>query len=256
MFIKKKNYILFILFILILIILYRNYNLNKKYIELFNIESNTYIFYHIYSSHKTYPIVNDQINKIIFSGLYNKVNKIYVFITGEDEHVEKIKNLIERSGKKFSVEDIGINDKTYERFTLLKIKKYINENDKFLYIHSKGVTNDNPNIVDWRNLMEYFLIYKYNDCIQMLEDYDTIGINYIDNLHYSGNFWWTKGSYFMKLPNEIGDDYTSPEDYICKSNPKIGILYSSGLQLKDEDGKIGYGHYKNEYPYSKYIDHQ
>ncbi len=247
------KFYIFITFILILFLFYTMYY-SKINIEKFEQKSNIYIFYHIYCNHKTYNIVNDQINKIIFSGLYDRVDKIYVFITGEEDHVDKIKNLIQNSGKKFSIEDIGINDKTYERFTLLKIKNYIKENDKFLYFHSKGVTNDNPNIIDWRNLMEYFLIHKYDLCIKELDKYDTVGINYIDKLHYSGNFWWTKGSYFMKLSDTIGDDYTAPEDYICTGNPKVGILYSSGLQLKDEDGKIGYGHYKHSYPYIKFID--
>jgi len=94
--------------------------------------------------------------------------------------------------------------------------------------------------------MEYFLIYKHNDCIELLNEYDTVGINYIDKLHYSGNFWWTKGSYFKKLPEQIEDYYTAPEDYICKANPKVKVLYSSGLE--------GMGHYDNEYPYIKYID--
>ncbi len=255
----KKNkfiyiYIIFILFI-ILYFIYLNIYTNNKF-ENFNNninnkKSNIYIFYHIYCNSNTYSIVNDQINKIIFSGLYKKIDKVYVFLTGEEYYINDIKKLVQKSGSKFIIADIGINDKSYERFTLLKIHNYINDNDKFLYIHSKGVSkNDNnnkkKNIEDWRNLMEYYLIHNYQECINLLEEYDTVGINYIKNLHYSGNFWWTKGSYYKKLPKTISNYYTAPEDYICKSKPNSKVLYSSGYE--------GFGHYKKPYPFSKYID--
>jgi len=38
--------------------------------------------------------------------------------------------------------------------------------------------------------------------------------------HYSGNFWWTTGAYFMKLPRAIGPRYTDPESYITSGDPK------------------------------------
>lgn len=150
----KKNkfiyiYIIFILFI-ILYFIYLNIYTNNKF-ENFNNninnkKSNIYIFYHIYCNSNTYSIVNDQINKIIFSGLYKKIDKVYVFLTGEEYYINDIKKLVQKSGSKFIIADIGINDKSYERFTLLKIHNYINDNDKFLYIHSKGVSkNDNNN---------------------------------------------------------------------------------------------------------------
>jgi hypothetical protein len=256
---NKRNFIYLLYIIIFLIILYYTYTYtykNKNIFENFNNtndikKSNTYIFYHIFCNSNTYTIVNDQINKIIFSGLYKKIDKIYVFLTGDKYYINDIEKLIKKSGKKFIIADIGINDKSYERFTLLKIKKYIDSNDKFLYMHSKGVSKDNnknkiENIQDWRNMMEYFLIHNFEECINLLDNYDVVGINYIKNLHFSGNFWWTKASYFKKLPNKIPNYYTAPEDYICKSNPKIKVLYSSGYG--------GFGHYKKSYPYSKYID--
>ena len=49
--------------------------------------ANTYIFYHIYCNQSTVNIVGDQATKIIFSGLYKDVNKIYCFLTGKKENI-------------------------------------------------------------------------------------------------------------------------------------------------------------------------
>ena len=102
-------------------------------------------------------------------------------------------------------------------------------------------------INDWRYYMEYFLICKYKICLKELEEYDTVGVNYLN--HYSGNFWWSKGEYFKTLQDFIEDYYTAPEDYIFKSTqrkPKVKCLYSSGME--------GFGHYYNGFPWAKFID--
>lgn len=235
--------------IIIILILFIIYNISEKFGEYFNNtpKSNTYIFYHVYCNQYTLEVVKDQINKIIFSGLYKACNNIYCFLTGDNTYINICNDYIKRCGKKFIIADIGVNDKTFERFTLLKIKKYINTYDKFLYIHSKGITKQNNQFVtDWRNVMEYFLIYNYKNCLKELNNYDTVGIDYIYNLHYSGNFWWTKGSYYLKLSDQIENYYTAPEDYICTKNPKYKNLYSTKLE--------GDRHYVKLYPINNYID--
>jgi len=237
------KYIIIIIVIIIIFIIFFNYSLNEKFNE---ITTNIYVFYHIYCNQFTLDVIKDQITKIIFSGLYNKCTKIYCFLTGNEKYITECSNYIKQCGSKFSIEDIGIDDKTYERFTLLKIKKYIKSNDKFLYLHSKGVTKQNNQYVtDWRNVMEYFLIFKHQECLKELDTHDTVGINYINN-HYSGNFWWSKGLYYMTLADNIPDYYVAPEMYICTGNPKAKNLFSTKLE--------GHGHYKNLYSMSNYID--
>ena len=233
-----------IMIIIVLFLLLFYFRFNEQFTETTN---NIYVFYHIYCNKYTLEVIKDQINKIVFSGLYDKCTKIYCFITGEEEYVNICHEYVKRCGKKFSVEAIDTNDKTYERFTLLKIKKYIKPNDKFLYLHSKGITKQNNQYVtDWRNVMEYFLIYKFNECLKELDNYDTVGINHIDPVHYSGNFWWTKGSYYMTLSDSIPDYYIAPENHICTKNPKARNLFSTKLE--------GMGHYTNLYPMINYID--
>ena len=110
-----------------------------------------YVFYHVYCNENTLVILRDQINKMIFSGLHNTVDRIYCFLTGKQPYIDDCKDHLAYHGNKFKVEAVGLDDTTYERFTLLKIRKYIKSGDKFMYIHTKGVTHPGLNqIYYWR----------------------------------------------------------------------------------------------------------
>lgn len=208
---------------------------------------NSYIFYHIYCNDHTLPIVKDQITKIVFSGLYSHVNSIYCFLSGNIENINIVQSYINNQGAKFIIVDVGENDTSYERFTLLKIKYFIKEDDIFLYFHTKGVTKPNSDAVyTWRNIMEYFLIGKYNECISKLHEYDTVGImwNNMPWPHFSGNFWWSTGKYFLSLPNYINPyEYLAPEAYIGTNAPSHFSFYQTSDNC-----------YETYIPFSKYID--
>lgn len=204
-----------------------------------------YVFYHIYCiDHISIDIVKDQIIKIIYSGLYDKVDAIYCYLTGKEEIIDFLHKYLSSVGKKIIIKIVS-NDTTYERLTLLEIRNIIKPQDKFLYIHSKGVTKGiNQNVWDWRNLMEYYLFRKYELCLEKLDEYDTVGINYTSSpWHYSGNFWWCKGSYYLTLPDTIGERYHDTEFYVCSKSHKAYSLYNTNLN-----------HYHVEYPFTKFID--
>lgn len=245
---RVVQFITIFIILSLLLLSYRQAQLTSCYEPAKISNGRIYVFFHIYANHNTLSIVKDQINKIIWSGLYNRCDAIYVFMTGSEEiYMKQCSDVIDNVGVKFKIVRKVLNDMSYERMTLLSIHDYILPEDKFLYIHSKGVTkSDNitmDNVEQWRYLMEYFLIYLHERCISLLDEYDTVGVNHI-GAHYSGNFWWTKGSYFMKLDNQyIADYYTAPEDYIMTKNPHFINLFSSGVD-----------HYHVHYPLSNYVD--
>jgi hypothetical protein len=215
---------------------------------------NTLVFYHIFCNEKTLPVVQDQVTKLIFSGLYENVTSINCFVVGEETFAQPILSFLSSSGSKFNICEISHDDKTYERFTLTKINKYIQPEDKFLYMHTKGVSKDDSyhnNVYDWRTFMEYNLFHKYQECIALLDVYDVVGVNFqqIPSNHFSGNFWWCRGSYYMKLhpaflyKNYWGSTYLAPEMYVCTANPNLKELTRS--TIKD--------HYKEPYSYGRYV---
>lgn len=201
--------------------------------------SNNVIFFHIFCGEHSEGVVLNKITKMIFSGLYENCRNIFCFLVGTDnDKIEHIKHIIENSGSKFIIAEIGLNDTSYERFTLLKIKNYIQPGDKLLYIHTKGITRFDThlyvNINDWVNLMDYYLIYNYSICLNVLETFETVGINYHPHVtsnspHFSGNYWWCTANYFLSLNDYISDDYYAPEFYLFSRRPRYLCLFYSNV---------------------------
>ncbi len=97
----------------------------------------------------------------------------------------------------------------------------------------------------WRNYMEFFLLKEYKVCIRLLEQYDTVGVNFRGD-HYSGNFWWARGDYYLTLPNHIEKDYFAPERFLLKDHndsSKVFSLWQSGID-----------HYRDAYQPRHFID--
>jgi hypothetical protein len=207
----------------------------------------TYIFYHIFCNQLTIFTLREQIAKIIYSGLYAKVTQIFCFVTGYPPFVDECLAFLKTVGNKFNIAKSCECDTTGERFTILEIKNFLQAEDKILYMHTKGITKpfEEP-IYYWRALIEYQLIMNHSKCLELLDSYDTIGVNYRlqPAPHYNGNYWWTTGAYFLKLPPTIGDDYIDPEIYIFSGNPRHYCIYDSEIS----------NHYKDPYPFNKYID--
>jgi hypothetical protein len=217
---------------------------------------NIYVFYHIYCNKNTEAVVKDQAFRMVFSGLYKRVTAIKCFLAGHQDVIVNVKKILNNIGKKFEIVKEGPNDKSYERFTLLEIPKYIKDGDKFLYCHSKGVseishfsgkTPEYENIFWWRTWMEYFLIGQFEKCLTELDNHDIVGVNYSTTPigpHFSGNFWWSTANYYNRLDKKIGPIYSEPERYIFSGNPRYkdidagrmpenGGLYSSPFYSKN-----------------------
>jgi hypothetical protein len=199
------------------------------------------VYYHIFAlnNDRFLNIIKEQIEYIINSPIYDKIDKVNICLTGNckdnfDKTIEYISTL-----DKFYFRKCQLGDTSYERFTLSALKEDImyDENsskNKYLYMHSKGVSTavkSHVKPVDyWRKCMMYFLLTKGDICLKKLDEYDTVGIfrhPTHHKPHYSGNFWWATGSYLRTLFSsfEIDEDYLGPEMYLFKSNPKSCDLH-------------------------------
>lgn len=213
------------------------------------------VFFHICCINNALTIVRDMVRSIHFSGLYDDAESIYCYIAGEEGIIRDMTSFLENSGQKFMVMKIAPYDSSYERLTLEDIHNHVTAEDKILYIHSKGVSKhsvDNiqqaENVSDWCYLMMYYLVRHYRICLEKLENYDTVGVNYNplpDKCHWSGNFWWVRGDYFLTLPIKIGPEYHAPElSFLFVNNPRFHEMHAS----------TGYNLYHQRYPPLKYVD--
>ncbi len=207
-------------------------------------KTNIQIFYHIFLENNWYQIFLDQLNKLIDSGLIkNSILNIGVVFGGSlnlDIEKKKLLNIINEF-KTINILYIEHTGPCGESTTLAKLKDFCDTTDEdvnIFYLHTKGVSQfDSPReipVKSWRNMMEYFLIEKWIDCVEKLnEGFDCCGINYQDhaawigNEHklikiFNGNFFWTKSSYVKKLNrNLLFEHRYSAENWISGSNPNV-----------------------------------
>jgi hypothetical protein len=219
------------------------------------------IFYHICTVGPWREIVLEQMGQIVDSGLYEAATKLDCYILGVE--VGACQELLQQYGEKVVIEKTNAVDKLDEYFCIEDIANHVDSATRILYLHSKGVTrfgsktyrlgereivveNLYSNVTDWRNLMEYVLIQHWQACVRELEQHDAVGINYVRWPsktwgHFSGNFWWCKGDYFLTLTERVW----SPEAHVGRNNPRVKELFNSGL--------AGHGHYLHPFPKEKYV---
>jgi len=191
------------------------------------------------------PIVDEQVRALSDSGLLcaKDLRAIYVTIVGKE--AMDAEEYLTRHLPRLSVLIVNPEDTTYERAMLERLHLVVDHNDDILYMHTKGVTKPtNTHVRDWRQLLQHFLITRYEECRQKLASgSDVVGVNYQDRPepHFSGNFWWTRGSYFIGLPIPIGKEYLDPEMWLFKNGPSKTVLHNSNRN-----------HYVMPYPRSRY----
>lgn len=173
------------------------------------------IFWHTCALNDWKSIVNDQFNTLHSSGILDVCEKVYITFLGSRE--DQISWLLDKHDK-FTLYNYSNNLLHYERLCLMSLRDWSQDNKaNVLYIHNKGASrrpeeSEYPNIWEWRKMMEYFLIERYEDCLEYLKEYDAVGSLLIDQgthlqisdekhkKHFSGNFWWSKTDYLKTLP--------------------------------------------------------
>lgn len=190
-----------------------------------------YIYIHICCLNNYVEVVNNLLEYIKKSGLYDEIKEIRCGILGICDMTNPM-----FQDPKIIIRGTSPNIKLYESFTINMLREDAinqNENEEFnaLYLHSKGITKNNICINDWVNYMCYFNITQYKKCIELLNDNDTVGVNLqYSPLHYSGNFWWVKSSYLKKLPLCTTNTYNSPEFWLTELEcGKYINLYTSNV---------------------------
>ena len=133
-----------------------------------------------------------------------------------------------------------------ETETLMSLRDFCKNNPdyKVIYFHMKGVTKESINGESWRLMMEYFVIDKWKECIEYLNDYDAVGSNLkilgpttwsdgtqtwekAGTQHFVGNFWWANASYINTLNDKFleSDFRLDREFWIGTGNGKMKSLY-------------------------------
>ena len=198
----------------------------------------------MYCVHDCYKRFVNTYNKIISSSLIQKTSKINVVLVGPEK--EKLKEELKYYHKvETFLKPVGKSESESLRMMWDHSQ---NNSGNVLYLHSKGVTKpQNSYIKDWVNLMEYFLIEKYEMCLESLNNHDVCGVNFLPGRpHFSGNFWWSTCDHLKRLkcltPEKVDRLYCEYWLFDIDKEIKRKEIYNSGLD-----------HYKNLYPKEKYV---
>lgn len=213
------------------------------------------IFYHIGQLGLGAFIYQSQIHRLYVSGLIEKSDYIHFGVNGDQE----LFNVPEKAVIKRNT-----NWKE-ETETLMSLRDFAFQNPdyKILYLHTKGSSKNDLKSQSWRLMMEYFVIDRWKECVEYLNDYDCVGqtwlrlgqtvwsngeVTPIDNVgHYMGNFWWANGSYINTLDHQyLETDYRLDREFWIgtgkNKNPKA---------LSDWDESFCMGRDMSEYYFSE-----
>jgi len=217
-----------------------------------------YAYYHIYlteDSGNWSRIFLDQMKTVEDSGLMDRIDAIYVTCIGSNMQVRYLHGLCSLYPKIQIIQvfdtvfqnDASLlslehrNDAIDETYTLKQLWLHAQREDAyFLYFHPKGVTSSTRflqqgnfseyrNYLYWRKFLEWGCIENWELCLRVLSKrrfpFDTAGVNSCEwpVLHYSGGFWWTKGSYASTLPNP--NEYDWWDDMRSKTPDLAALSY-------------------------------
>jgi hypothetical protein len=206
-----------------------------------------HIYYHIYAFKNAFEIVKEQINYIQNS--FKSKIKVNIVITTPDrlgrismndcssEIYDWLSKEILPPNENYVIRDYIISEeiRPTEWATLdfiIKDRELFSKDDFILYLHTKGASHEythidvdinnlnrddshrfnyEKNSINWKRTMEYYLLEKNEECIDILNktEYNTVGtfLNepFLFCEVYAGNFFWMSGKYAKTLltnPNE------------------------------------------------------
>lgn len=195
------------------------------------------IFYHIAQIGLSAFIYQSQLHRLYASGLIQEADYIHFGVNGDQELFNVPKKAIIKRNTNWKE----------ETETLISLKNFAEENPeyKILYLHTKGVSKGTLATNAWRLMMEYFVIDKWKECVNMLNTYDCVGSNLNPvgetlwgdgsitkpiegSYNFTGNFWWANGKHINTLNHSfLYTNYRVDRELWIGSNPNSnpGTLY-------------------------------
>jgi hypothetical protein len=171
-----------------------------------------YIFYHICpksdDNKHHITVIDEQINDLIQSGLYDKCHTVYYGCSCE-KCDEFLNDYLSQYSKFKKLESAIVPCmKSYENVTINAMLEFTKKQKHpfyGFYMHTKGTSSVSESQQSWRRFMMYFLVRNYKLCLDIMKrGFYTCGVNYnckslfIPN-HYGGNFFWFSSEYVKTL---------------------------------------------------------
>lgn len=195
------------------------------------VNENIHIIYHVAIIGNWRIVLKEQLNLIEKSGLGQAATHIHLSAVGIRFPLERAD--IKEALKKYSFKDkVSFSYKPslthYEIPSLLKVKEVAEHHPdaKLFYFHTKGVSHGYKTpqletplskhqvmcLKKWRDVMEFFNIIKWKECVAALEHFDCCGVEWGKKwwdkpAFFAGNFWWASARYILSCNGPLIDRY-------------------------------------------------
>ncbi|MDQ0416729.1 hypothetical protein J2Z48_000896 [Croceifilum oryzae] len=208
-------------------------------------------FIHACAIHNWAEILDGQLKRLCSSGLYQKLDAVFVNIVTNQMDTHHIEEKLAWMGIEQYDDTLQFIIKPdmhdFERSTLAWLQQYstVNpQNVRILYFHVKGLRYfggpEQPNVADWRNVLETVVIDHHTLCMECLGKADACGLQFCIAMspHFSGNFWWANSQYIKRLPADVSQAYPpslyhSSEMWILSSTQvKFCNIYNTGWYIE------------------------
>lgn len=203
------------------------------------------IYYHIYAIDGVESIIEEQLSLMEIYFNFEHFINIGICLSEENIQIDGINKLINKYNKSNQIVVCDIKNKCNEFVTLDLIethKSNFDDNDLIFYLHTKGASKQKSDeykeILIWRNRMHDVNIKNHNYVFDLFNstDFNTYGLllENVNNLIYSGNFWWAKGKYIktINIKNIEKNKSNSELQYI--QNGSNWIPYSEYTKNKSD----------------------
>lgn len=158
-------------------------------------------FYHIYADGQWMQPVSEHV-RALKMGLIDNLDTFAIGLVGSDENRRAVIEYLKSEGIRYEVYAEALDG--WEQVTQLKMWEFCQNNEGLmLYAHSKGASNPSDVNIRWRRSMIYWNVIRWQDCVEKLKEYETVGSHWIyptismpehiyGNPMYGGNFYWAR----------------------------------------------------------------
>jgi len=178
------------------------------------------LYYYAYLEGNYRYIVQDQLSKILLSGLYSDCDEVQLRVASpEPGRVQWLLNIV-KDYPKFKAKVIELDRSIYPpefhemKIALQHLAQQAREEEGYYgWVHAKGVTNGGYHTDQWRMSMDHATIWEYKKSWDMLNiGYGAVGPNLRHDTflgvypHYSGCYFWASSKHIKTLKEEYLTD--------------------------------------------------
>ena len=206
------------------------------------------IYYHLYICNAHWVLWLDEFMRYLIDSKLLDSSRLHICaqIKGKIYTADKIEAIIsDRYGEYIHNISVSTDNSKYEGITLKKLYDTtceLTSNSRVLYAHSKGASrlitsmDTFPEIGrhDWRNMMQWYCISRYEKCFDLLSECDAVGCRLANQpvKHFSGNFWWANSDYIKTL-QDPSCDYR-----FCKKWKRLSCEFWVGNNTYTKSGSV------------------